>query len=180
MNCIESLGELIETLNDCDPEDYVKLAKNMSIPLSDFNAFAHWKEDGYCRNCIERTDTYELILICWNPEDETPMHGHANQRCWVHQVDGVLREVRYQMEADGTLTESNQMDLTPGRLTYMDDDMGYHALANHSEEKAMSLHLYISPIDSCEVYDSNAEEFSICELSYDSYKGVLTETVSTI
>ena len=32
MNCIEGLNELIETLEDCDPEDYVKLAKQMTIP----------------------------------------------------------------------------------------------------------------------------------------------------
>jgi len=180
MNCIGSLDELIETLNDCEPEDYIKLAKHMNLPTSDFEAYAHWKEDGYARNCIERTDNYELILICWNPRDETPKHGHADQRCWVYQVEGVTEEIRYRADAAGSLVECNKMELTKGRLTYMDDAMGYHTLANHSEEKSMTLHLYISPIDSCEVYDAKADSFCVKELTYDSFKGVLGEVTTTV
>jgi len=177
MNRIESLNELIETLDDCDPEDYAKLAKHMSIPRSDFEKYAHWKPDGYCRNCIERTDTYELILICWNPGDETPVHCHAEQRCWVYQVEGKLREVRYKADDSRTLVTCNQMELNAGRLTYMEDSMGYHTLQNHSEEKSMSLHLYISPIDSCKVFDDTEDSYEVKELKYDSYKGVLGEVL---
>ncbi|MEM7086657.1 MAG: cysteine dioxygenase family protein [Bacteroidota bacterium] len=179
MNCIESLNELIETLEDCDPEDYVKLAKNMSIPKSDFEKYAHWKPDGYCRNCIERTDTYELILICWNPGDETPIHCHSEQRCWVYQVEGKIHEERYRADDSGVLVPCNQMELHPGRLTYMEDSMGYHTLRNHSDEKSMTLHLYISPIDSCKVFGDTEESFKVKELKYDSYKGILTEPVTS-
>lgn len=179
MNRIESLNELIETLEDCEPEDYVKLAKHMSIPKSDFEKYAHWKPDGYCRNCIERTDTYELVLICWNPGDETPKHGHSDQRCWVYQVEGKINEVRYKVSESGSLEACNELELSPGRLTYMEDSMGYHSLKNHSNDRSMTLHLYISPIDSCKVFDATEESFIVKELKYDSYKGVLDEALIT-
>jgi cysteine dioxygenase len=176
MNRIESLNELIETLDDCDPEDYVKLAKHMKLPHSDFEKYAHWKPDGYTRNCIERTDAYELILICWNPGNETPIHCHSEQRCWVYQVEGKLSELRYKADELGTLVVCNEMELSPGRLTYMEDSMGYHTLKNHSDERAMTLHLYISPIDTCKVFNDTTEDsFKLKELKYDSYKGVLDE-----
>ncbi|MBL4662950.1 MAG: cysteine dioxygenase family protein [Flavobacteriaceae bacterium] len=176
MNRIESLNELIETLDDCEPEDYIKLAKQMKIPNSDFEKYAHWRSDGYCRNCIERTDTYELVLICWNPGDETPKHGHSGQRCWVYQVDGEINEVRYKVDEAGVLVPCNEMQLNPGRLTYIVDTMGYHSLSNNSNKRAMTLHLYISPIDSCKVFDTTENSFKVKELKYDSYKGVLVET----
>jgi cysteine dioxygenase len=68
------------------------------------------------------------------------------------------------------------MELSPGRLTYMEDSMGYHTLKNHSDERAMTLHLYISPIDTCKVFNDTTEDsFKLKELKYDSYKGVLDE-----
>lgn len=175
MNCIETLSELIETLNDSDPEDYVKVAKNMNIPKSEFKRYAHYKPNKYSRNCIERTPVYELVLICWNPGDETPIHGHDEQRCWVYQVDGTIREIRYKGDEAGQMQECNWLQLTPGRLTYMEDEMGYHSLKNCSNERVMTLHLYISPIDSCQCFDETEAVFKTKELQYDSYKGVLNE-----
>lgn len=175
MNSIETLNELIETLNESDPEDYVNLAKNMNIPKSEFKKYAYWKPGEYTRNCIERTPVYELILICWNPGDETQVHGHDEQRCWVCQIDGMTREIRYEVDSDGKLTECNRMVLTPGRLTYMEDEMGYHSLKNCTDERSMTLHLYISPIDSCKVFEGSEDAFEIKELRYDSYKGIVTE-----
>ncbi len=173
MNCIETLHELIETLNDSEPEDYVKVAKNMNIPKSDFKKYAFYKPDGYTRNCIERTPVYELLLLCWNPGDETPIHGHDEQRCWVYQLDGAIRESRYRENDAGLMEECNRLELTPGGLTYMEDTMGYHSLKNSSNEQAMTLHLYMSPIDSCKTFDETEGAFIDKELQYDSYKGVL-------
>jgi cysteine dioxygenase len=174
MNQITSLPELIETLNECDPQDYVKIAANMNLPKDEFEDYAFWNDDCYARNCIERTDVFELILICWKPGDETPVHGHDEQKCWIYQVDGNMYEERFQ-EEDGELVSCNQMVLSPGRLSYMEDGMGYHSLENKSSDDSMTLHLYISPIDCCQVFDPSEEEFCEKELKYDSFKGVLTE-----
>jgi cysteine dioxygenase len=175
MNCIESVEELIETLNVSEPEDYVKVAKDMNIPKSDFKKYTFYKPDGYSRNCIERTSDYELLLLCWNPGDETPIHGHDEQRCWVYQVDGVIRELRYRENDDDEMEKCNRLELTPGHLTYMEDTMGYHSLKNCSNERAMTLHLYISPIDMCKTFDETEGTFIDKELEYDSYKGVLNK-----
>ena len=174
MDPITSLQQLTETLDECDPQDYVKVATNMNIPKAEFEKYIFWNDDCYARNCIERTEVYELILICWKPGDETPVHGHDEQKCWIYQVDGKMHEERFQDE-EGTLVSCNQMSLTPG--SYMEDNMGYHSLENKSDEKAMSLHLYISPIDHCQVFDPSEEGFCEKELKYDSYKGVLTENL---
>ena len=178
MDPITSLQQLTETLDECDPQDYVKVASNMNIPKEDFEDYAFWNDDCYARNCIERTEVYELILICWKPGDETPVHGHDEQKCWIYQVDGNMHEERFQ-EEDGKLVSCNQLELSPGKLSYMDDNMGFHSIENKSSKNAMSLHLYISPIDYCQVFDPSEEGFCEKELKYDSYKGVLTEKLAS-
>ena len=101
MKRIESIGELINELNANEPEAFVKIARRMSIPVSDFRRYAFWKPNDYTRNCIERTSKYELILLCWAPGCETSIHGHNEQRCWVHQVEGSMVETRYIMDEEG-------------------------------------------------------------------------------
>lgn len=179
MDPITSLQQLIETLDECDPQDYVKVAAKMNIPKEDFEDYTYWKDECYARNCIERTEVYELILICWKAGDASPVHGHDEQKCWVYQVDGTMHEERFQ-EEDGKLIPCNTLELEAGKLTYMEDRMGYHSLSNKSEEGAMTLHLYISPIDSCKVFDPEEARFRTKQVKYDSYKGVLTEKVPSL
>lgn len=176
MDQITSLTQLIETLHNCNPKDYVKIAASMDLSKDEFEDYAFWNDDCYARNCIERTEDFELILICWNPGDKTPVHGHNEQKCWVYQVEGNMYEERFKDE-DGELVPCNQMELVPGRLSYMEDHMGYHTLENRSSDNSMTLHLYISPIDYCKVFDSSENEFCEKELNYDSYKGVLMENL---
>ena len=171
MDSIKSLKGLVEALKQTNAEDYVKIAKNMRIPVSDFTNYTYWKNDGYARNCIIKTEKFELILICWKEDDFTPIHGHDNQKCWVYQVDGKMTEIRYEKDNQGNLIECNQIQLKPGALTYMHDSMGYHLLKNNNAQKAMTLHLYINPINSCEVYNSEHKCFEKIKLSFDTING---------
>lgn len=177
MNQITSLNGLIETLKQSEAEDYVKIAQGMNIPLSDFDAYAHFKDNGYARNCIAKTEAFELILICWKKGNITPIHGHDNQNCWVYQVDGKMTEIRYEKGNDGTLTECNNMQLEAGALTYMHDSMGYHLLENHTQQNAMTLHLYMTPIDACDIFNETDNCFEKKELFFHTVDGKLINAV---
>jgi len=175
MDEIKSLNGLIKTLKQANPKDYVKIAKSINIPPSDFLPYCHFRVDGYARNCIIKTEAFELILICWKKDDFTPIHGHDNKQCWVYQVAGEMTEIRYEQNDSGKLIECNRMKLTPGKLTYMQDSMGYHLLKNPTEENAMSLHLYMKPVESCQVFDKDNNCFEEMELSFYSVEGELIE-----
>ena len=173
MDKITSLKRLINVLKQSDAKNYVSVAKNMEIPASDFKKFTHWKEDGYARNCVFKNDKFELILICWKGKDFTPVHCHNNQKCWVYMVSGEMVEVRFKQNEDGTLTETKHLDITSGNLTYMDDSMGFHLLKNTSEKKAMTLHLYMKPVESCNVFDDEENCFNEQELNFHTIDGQL-------
>jgi len=168
MNNVATVEALIESLNDSDPASQGKVLKNMNIPISEFEAYASWEDEGYTRNCISRTKDYELILLCWAKGAITPIHGHDGQKCWVYQVEGQVTELRYEINEADEPYETNRMQLNPGKLTFMNDQMGYHQLINDTDGRAMTLHVYVSPITSCEVFCGKKEVFEHKQLRYDT------------
>lgn len=165
---LSHLHNFILKLNRATAKDFGTIIKNMDVPKSEFEACACWVHDHYSRNCLARTDAFELILLCWKRGHDTPIHNHGGQRCWVYQVSGEVTEERYQKDASGDLVLSNELHLEEGQVTYMDDALGYHVLKNDSDEYAMSLHLYVAPIDACKIFNEESEVFETKPLTYDT------------
>lgn len=169
---ISSLSDLLTELPKCQEEDYVQIAKHMKIPVEDLAPYAFFSDQCYTRNCIERTEDYELILLCWEEGQDTPIHCHNGEECWVYLAEGKLREQRFQ-DNGHQLQKTADVSMTEERLSYMNDDLGFHSLHNIAEKRSMSLHLYVSPIDQCRVFDEETTEFNRKDLEYHSYKGKL-------
>jgi cysteine dioxygenase len=112
-----------------------------------------------------RTDKFELLLLCWEEGQETPIHCHNGEECWVYLAKGQLREKRY-IEEDDTLKLLADVKMTKDRLSYMNDDLGYHSLHNLKDGQSMSLHLYVGPIEECSVYKEEKDKFVFKELDY--------------
>ncbi len=171
MNHIVTVGELVEILAYASPSDYPKIMKQIRITESDLESYSTWIKQCYTRNCLSRTPSYELILLCWDVGAKTPIHGHDGKVCWVYQVGGSVEEIRFEEDA-GILKETNRMELVPGKLTYMHDRMGYHTIVNHSNKRAMTLHIYTCPIDACKVYNDKKDCFETKEMSHHTFNGI--------
>ena len=164
---INSIEQLVECFENTNPSEQINVLKSINIPTSDFEKYATWKDDSYTRNCLARSEKFEFILLCWDKGALTPVHGHGGQDCWVYQVSGKVLEKRFIESANGFET-TNEMVLDQGRITYMHDRMGYHSLENVSGHKAMTLHLYANPIDSCKVFNEETGCFEVCQMQYDT------------
>ena len=179
MHKITSLRQLLDTLPSCQAKDYVKLARRMDIPISDFEPFMHWSKDHYTRNCIAKSDDYELILLCWEEGQETPIHCHSGQECWVHVLTGEISESRFHFnDEESSMEVDHSMVMSAGKLSYMNDEMGFHNLVNISDGRSMSLHLYMNPISNCRVYNSATGELELKRLEYHSLNGKVLETAN--
>ena len=166
MSSIKSLEQLINHFEDEPPSRRAKILDEAQIPIGDFMKYASWKEDCYTRNCIARTEEFEFILICWDLNAITPIHGHDDKDCWMYQIEGELKEkVLKETEHGFELMSENR--LTVSTVSFMHDTMGYHTLNNSGAKRAMSLHIYAAPIDKCLVYSDNVSRFKTVELSYD-------------
>lgn len=167
MSKITSIDQLIECFDNAEPSEQVSVLKRIDIPLNEFDDYATWKKGDYTRNCIARREGFEFILLCWDNTAITPIHGHDGQNCWVYQVDGEICEKRY-VESDSGFKVTNEANLTPGKISFMHDRMGFHTIENISETRAMTLHVYANPIDSCLVYCDEKQEFEEKDMVYDT------------
>ena len=174
MNQINTIKQLAEILDEIEPQEHAQIMKKVQISAAEIMSYATWSKECYTRNCLARTDKYEIILLCWEIGAKTPIHGHGGEDCWVYQVHGTVEEIRLEEHGD-TLEETDRMVLSPGKLSYMTDRMGYHTIENTSDQRAMTLHIYASPIDSCKVFNAKKDCFEIKKMSYHTYKGTEIE-----
>lgn len=166
MQTIHSLSSLLKLLPNCKGKDYKDIAQHLQIPAQDLMEFATWDSSTYTRNCIDRTDDYELILLCWEEGQETDIHCHGGEECWVYLAKGKLHEKRFTYQDE--LSFKNEFKMEKKGLSYMNDELGYHSLHNIAVGRSMSLHLYVGPIDECTIYDEDEDEFIAKSLSYDT------------
>lgn len=162
---ISSLSKLLEVLPTCKGHDYFDIARNLSIPDDDLLPYTFWSKDSYTRNCVYRTEDFELLLLCWEEGQETQIHCHNGEECWVYLAKGKLREKRF-MKENNELKLTSDVKMNQSRLSYMNDDLGYHSLHNLNNGRSLSLHLYVGPIDKCSVYEKEINRFVQKDLEY--------------
>ena len=167
---IGSLGDLVEHLENGEYDFVTSQLSTIQLYPSDFEAFTSWNSARYTRNCIVRTDDFELVLLCWESGQDTAIHGHDGKECWVKVLSGAFEERTYRMEGE-SFRSTGVRKLNPFEVTHANNADFLHSLSNASSGRAMSLHLYIEPIDECEVYNADLEGFETLSMAYDTIEG---------
>jgi len=50
---------------------------------------------------LARTENFEVLLICWEKGQSSPIHDFNSQEAWIHPIVGKLREERFKINVDG-------------------------------------------------------------------------------
>ncbi|MDG1148005.1 MAG: cysteine dioxygenase family protein [Crocinitomicaceae bacterium] len=165
---LTSISQLVEELKGSPTNEFVSISKKVRLAVSDVSDYATWSTKKYTRNCLEINDRFELILLCWEPGQKTPIHDHGGEECWVYFVNSKFEEIVYKKDALA-LKEKRRLAILPGSVTYMTDFMGVHSLQNIGDQRGFSIHLYAKPIKSCNVFNQDSEKFELVEMNYDTH-----------
>lgn len=178
MNSIEnnpiacsSLNQLVTELSEEERTTFNDIMRSMEVPISTFENYCSWSSNSYTRNCIVDNEKFELILLCWEKGQVTPIHDHGGEECWVRIIEGDFKETIYEENEFGELSAVKSTIARTGDITYMIDFMGFHSLENLSNKRSMSLHLYAKPIRNCKVFDKNSKKFITRNLVYNTVGG---------
>ncbi len=144
--------------------------------------YTYFCSEKYTRNLILRTALFELIAICWDIGQVSAIHNHRGQSCWMAIAYGKVqvqnfRLVRHDAAALTCELEPTSRFLidaaTPGEV---DPEEPIHLVANPVAfgSRAVTLHIYSRPFDTCEVYDLKAGGYAEVKLRNVSEFGVLT------
>lgn len=159
------LKELVNDILIMKTSEIGDYLKTNSFVVQDLLSYCTWNEEHYTRNCLQRNQEKEIILLCWEPGQKTPIHNHNGQNCWVSQLQGSITENLYQ-NYNQQYNLTNSISLEEGKCSFINDEMGWHNLENHSNKRSVSLHIYVNPIEECEIL--NGEKTITKKLEYDN------------
>ena len=143
--------------------------------------YLFWNAQHYTRNLIDKTELYELLAICWEPGMKSSIHNHKGQNCWMAAPIGRLAVQNYRVISEDLAAHScdivptDEVQITAENPVAVDPLNPVHDVHNPREwnQRAVSLHVYSRPFDSCVVY--SVEQCSCGEigLQYTSQHGKL-------
>jgi cysteine dioxygenase len=178
---------IVETLRGVpparfQPEEICARLAGVFLDPRTLAPYLHFAARRYTRNLIYRDDTFELLALCWEPQTGSPIHNHSGQLCWLSIQRGALRLENF-ASLDGPGPGSNirlvpkgGVDRAPeGVLDLQQGDDGIHRVSNPFHERAVSLHVYSRPYDTCLAYDPAARTSREIRLHYHSVGGKLVE-----
>ena len=119
-----------------------------------------WDRQHYTRNLIDRTPLYELMAICWEVGQASSVHNHRDQNCWMAVPMGRLQvenfHLIHQDLANGRcqLEPLNTIEMNISHPCAVDPNNPVHRVVNPRGfgQRAVSLHIYSRPFDTCVVY----------------------------
>ncbi|MBI5434317.1 MAG: cysteine dioxygenase family protein [Planctomycetes bacterium] len=142
----------------------------------DWRTFALFDSQRYARNLVHKDELFELILLCWDLGQVTPIHDHQGQRCWMGVLDGRVEEILYAPPEGGTAPRvRGSKEHERGAVAFITDDIALHRIAQVGTARAVSLHLYSRPIPVCRIFDPATGVVADRTLTYHSIRGVRVE-----
>ena len=138
-----------------------------------------WDRQHYTRNLIDKTPLYELVAICWEVGQASSVHNHRDQNCWMAAPIGRLRvenfHVVHQDIGAGLckLEPADTVEMSLHHPCAVDPQEPVHRVLNPREfqQRAVSLHVYSRPFDTCVVYSAEQGTCGEIQLRYTTMFG---------
>lgn len=181
--------ELISRLRCCNENDFLnvdrvhELLRATPVEPDSIERYLLWDRQHYTRNLIDKTRLYELIAICWEVGQGSSIHNHKDQNCWMAVPIGRLLVQNYKVISQDLkagscdIVPTDIIEMNPAAPAAVDPKDPVHKVYNPAEfnHRAVSLHVYSRPYDSCVVYSDEQHKCGEIKLSYTSEFGVLSE-----
>ena len=150
-----------------------------SVLPESLSPYLTWDRQHYTRNLIDKTPLYELIAICWEIGQVSSVHNHRDQNCWMAVPIGRLLVGNYRvLEQDLTdgrcrLEPADTREMDVNHPCAVDPTEPVHQVFNPREfnARAVSLHLYSHPFDTCIVYSPEQGTCGEIKLHYTTEYG---------
>jgi predicted metal-dependent enzyme (double-stranded beta helix superfamily) len=160
-------------------QELVGFLSNTGVAPDTLQPYLTWDRQHYTRNLIDKTPLYELIAICWEVGQASSIHNHRDQNCWMAVPIGRLLVENYRIVFQHTeegrceLETADTVEMNPGHPCVVDPLEPVHRVFNPREfnGRAVSLHVYSRPFDSCMVYSPDQGTCGEIKLHYTTEYG---------
>ncbi len=151
----------IKHLHACENnQQRINCVQENGLSLEDLEQYHHFGATSYGRNLVYHHPEFEVILMCWGPQQQSSAHDHNKSLCVMKCLGGELEEQRYSVNpSPQPLSKTDLAILKTGQSCSITDDQGLHTVGNKTAENACSLHVYFPPISNVTSYSiENSQE----------------------
>jgi len=160
-------------------EPITQFLQNTPVLPDTLAPYLTWDKQHYTRNLIDKTPLYELVAICWEVGQASSVHNHREQNCWMAAPIGRLRVENYRVISQnldqGTcqLETAATVEMNRVQPCAVDPLEPVHRVYNPREfnQRAVSLHVYSRPFDTCVVYSQEQGTCGVIKLHYQTEYG---------
>jgi len=156
---LHSLIQYLDSLSaPADLSTLRRLLGELDVTADDLAPYVHFDNDHYARNKISQSRWYELVCLCWAPEQRTPIHDHRASSCAFLVVQGAPTEVLYELGADGKIAgHSESFRRDPGYICAA-WDADIHEVSNPTDHPSITLHIYSPALTEVHIYSRQTGE----------------------
>lgn len=153
--------------------------KTLPVEPETLTPYLSWDRQHYTRNLIDKTSLYELIAICWEIGQASSVHNHREQNCWMSVPIGRLLVENYHLVSQDLdqgrcrLEATETVEMNASQPCAVDPADPVHRVYNPREfnQRAVSLHIYSRPFDTCVVYSPEQGTCGEIKLHYTTEYG---------
>lgn len=105
------------------------------------NEWASLAREGDGRRVLVDNEYLKVVLIRWEPGAASDRHYHPKGGGMITVLEGAIQETRYLNDRAAEPYETRT--LARHTMSYIDDTLGAHVVANPHEKSATTLHAYL-------------------------------------
>lgn len=142
----------VPQLNLAYLQDWVS---RLHLPENLLRVHTCFSPESYRRQLICRTPRFDLLLLCWQPGQNSSIHDHAGSLNVTRVYHGQLTSRLFGSAPQLALLQQDQLE--PGQLATVDRQQ-IHQLANTETQPLVTLHLYARPLEQIHVYSPGSDQ----------------------
>ncbi len=188
MYSVQHLVEGLKAISDADftcnnVYDYLS---ETPVDVDSIQRYLFWSSNFYTRNLVYKDPRFEVMAICWEKGQVSRVHDHADQKCWMTVPIGRLSGQNFAVvemdEGRGycKLIETDSFELSDCLAAKVELEEPVHQILNleQYDARAVSIHIYSKPYDSCLSFCRDTDTFKRVPLCYTSIDGKLCDNVT--
>src|SRR5438093_6346243 len=162
-----------------ETESIRSFLQNMPVNANSLSSYLTWDRQHYTRNLIDKTPLYELVAICWEVGQSSSVHNHRDQNGWMAVPIGRLQVENFRVLAQDLdsgkcrLEPSDTCEMNSAHPCAVDPLEPVHRVLNPRDfnERAVSLHVYSHPFNTCVVYSPQQGTCGVIQVHYNTEYG---------
>ena len=156
-----------------------------AVRADSLEKYCFFSKGNYTRNLIFKNDLFECMTICWEVGQASRIHNHREQNCWMSAPIGRLKIQNFRVEEKNAarstckLVPTEVYEMNASNPVHVNPLEPVHQVLNLPEfkERAVSIHVYSKPFDTCEIYRREEGTYADVPLFYTSEYGVVKEAL---